>query len=116
MGLLWIDVWVRQKRFSLLIDVCIWLLFCFFFSSRRRHTRCSRDWGSDVCSSDLYQDLPQAVLDEWRESAGKTWDDFISLVAEARDLSEDEVRATQARVYRADEALEIGRASCRERG
>src|SRR2546429_2984328 len=23
-----------------------------FFSSRRRHTRCSRDWSSDVCSSD----------------------------------------------------------------
>src|SRR2546422_3894710 len=28
-------------------------LFFFFFSSRRRHTRCSRDWSSDVCSSDL---------------------------------------------------------------
>src|SRR5712675_2567837 len=25
----------------------------FFFSSRRRHTSCSRDWSSDVCSSDL---------------------------------------------------------------
>src|SRR3989449_3709577 len=38
----------------------------FFFSSRRRHTRCSRDWSSDVCSSDLYQsiargDRPQVV-------------------------------------------------------
>src|SRR5690606_40126514 len=27
----------------------------FFFSSRRRHTRFSRDWSSDVCSSDLHQ-------------------------------------------------------------
>src|SRR5690606_40107884 len=26
---------------------------CFFFSSRRRHTSFSRDWSSDVCSSDL---------------------------------------------------------------
>src|SRR5476651_1184401 len=26
---------------------------CFFFSSRRRHTRYWRDWSSDVCSSDL---------------------------------------------------------------
>src|SRR5207253_3637497 len=26
---------------------------CFFFSSRRRHTRWPRDWSSDVCSSDL---------------------------------------------------------------
>src|SRR5215475_489196 len=29
----------------------------FFFSSRRRHTRFSRDWSSDMCSSDL-QELP----------------------------------------------------------
>src|SRR5690606_39532386 len=29
------------------------LLSFFFFSSRRRHTRFSRDWSSDVCSSDL---------------------------------------------------------------
>src|SRR5690606_40316559 len=27
--------------------------FLFFFSSRRRHTSFSRDWSSDVCSSDL---------------------------------------------------------------
>src|SRR2546422_7544102 len=35
----------------LLIGYCY---FFFFFSSRRRHTRCSRDWSSDVCSSDLF--------------------------------------------------------------
>src|SRR5690606_39731650 len=29
------------------------LVVFFFFSSRRRHTRFSRDWSSDVCSSDL---------------------------------------------------------------
>src|SRR5690606_16841866 len=33
--------------------VTFWYLF--FFSSRRRHTRFSRDWSSDVCSSDLSQ-------------------------------------------------------------
>src|SRR5205809_7397969 len=32
--------------------MCLFFFF-FFFSSRRRHTRCSRDWSSDVCSSDL---------------------------------------------------------------
>src|SRR5256884_3885196 len=31
----------------------------FFFSSRRRHTRCSRDWSSDVCSSDLAWTSPR---------------------------------------------------------
>src|SRR5215813_5655427 len=30
-------------------------MWFFFFSSRRRHTRCGRDWSSDVCSSDLYR-------------------------------------------------------------
>src|SRR5580765_428048 len=28
----------------------------FFFSSRRRHTRWTGDWSSDVCSSDLVDD------------------------------------------------------------
>src|SRR5436309_1397185 len=36
---------VRRCRYG-----CV---FFFFFSSRRRHTRFSRDWSSDVCSSDL---------------------------------------------------------------
>src|SRR5690606_39668199 len=32
------------------------------FSSRRRHTRFSRDWSSDVCSSDLKQlQCPQFI-------------------------------------------------------
>src|SRR5256885_17006783 len=29
------------------------LVYIFFFSSRRRHTRLQGDWSSDVCSSDL---------------------------------------------------------------
>src|SRR5256885_6196440 len=29
----------------------------FFFSSRRRHTRLQGDWSSDVCSSDLIDEL-----------------------------------------------------------
>src|SRR3712207_2694338 len=34
---------------------------CFFFSSRRRHTRYWRDWSSDVCSSDL--DIKERILE-----------------------------------------------------
>src|SRR5690606_39976395 len=33
----------------------------FFFSSRRRHTRFSRDWSSDVCSSDLLSEGAQIM-------------------------------------------------------
>src|SRR6266852_679079 len=34
----------------------------FFFSSRRRHTRCYRDWSSDVCSSDLRERIGRMLL------------------------------------------------------
>src|SRR5690606_20144350 len=37
-------------------------LVLFFFSSRRRHTRFSRDWSSDVCSSDLEGRLPDMLV------------------------------------------------------
>src|SRR5690625_3840523 len=43
----------------------MYYIFCFFFSSRRRHTRWPRDWSSDVCSSDL------KIIIELK-SAGKT--------------------------------------------
>src|SRR2546429_1429697 len=36
----------------------------FFFSSRRRHTRCSRDWSSDVCSSDLPEGYLGVVMEK----------------------------------------------------
>src|SRR6266498_4670759 len=39
----------------------IFIVYTFFFSSRRRHTRCGRDWSSDVCSSDLPHMGGQAV-------------------------------------------------------
>src|SRR6266542_6294919 len=38
----------------------------FFFSSRRRHTRCYRDWSSDVCSSDLVEEVPGRTSGEYR--------------------------------------------------
>src|SRR5690606_1127538 len=51
----------------------------FFFSSRRRHTRFSRDWSSDVCSSDLITqdaiwgaDKPYVILHSALIDAGKT--------------------------------------------
>src|SRR5690606_37589460 len=43
-------------------SVRCWLLSFFFFSSRRRHTRFSRDWSSDVCSSDLYMERARSDM------------------------------------------------------
>src|SRR2546429_8814189 len=48
---------------------CIYISVAFFFfSSRRRHTRCSRDWSSDVCSSDLWI----GALVAWASSTSRT--------------------------------------------
>src|SRR2546429_5251058 len=65
---------VVVERFELV------LLCVFFFSSRRRHTRCSRDWSSDVCSSDLWSGTCAGRYRSsgaprsrtwWREPAGR---------------------------------------------
>src|SRR3712207_9416575 len=40
---------------------------CFFFSSRRRHTRYWRDWSSDVCSSDLFEAKLKEVNEEMQK-------------------------------------------------
>src|SRR6266436_2857299 len=47
--------------------------YVFFFSSRRRHTRCSRDWSSDVCSSDLGDARArdrEAACQDWAADGG----------------------------------------------
>src|SRR2546430_5968404 len=48
-----------MRRYDRVTIVCD---FCFFFSSRRRHTRFDCDWSSDVCSSDLSMDLYSRFL------------------------------------------------------
>src|SRR5690606_39972321 len=62
---------------SVVVDFTVFLLFLpcvfffFFFSSRRRHTRFSRDWSSDVCSSDLsgylYTEAEHAASHAWAD-------------------------------------------------
>src|SRR5262245_62675059 len=50
-------------------------LFClfFFFSSRRRHTRCLSDWSSDVCSSDLRLGQPRLQRDRLLRRRLRLW-------------------------------------------
>src|SRR5690554_7383306 len=88
----------------------------FFFSSRRRHTRCGRDWSSDVCSSDLFPDgtdpvghfillnnIPFLITGVMEAKGATPWgsdnDDVVFV-----PLSTGSLRL-----------FEIGRASCRER-
>src|SRR5207237_6651169 len=91
-------------------------LCCFFFSSRRRHTRFKCDWSSDVCSSDLItmlsflasmraQEFQQAIAEgHYRRGEAhdkpNPWDQFVIWMNRASGASF---------------IAEIGRASCRER-
>src|SRR5690242_21915517 len=78
----------------------------FFFSSRRRHTRLTCDWSSDVCSSDLKQ--LDAV--EGRQLAARRLRQDAAREAELHGLANPSFGLAHGA-----HLAEIGRASCRER-
>src|SRR5207302_8208139 len=94
-----------------------------FFSSRRRHTRFSRDWSSDVCSSDLsrravarqrvdhglHERRERVVLEQRLERGDRELRPALEI--RLRDV----LRAFPRETTRSANA-KIGRASCRERG
>src|SRR5256884_7125895 len=100
-----------QQTNKISLRVCA---FSFFFSSRRRHTRCSRDWSSDVCSSDLIEEGAFGLstgLFYVPGSFAKT-EEVIELSRVVRAMGgyyDSHMRDEDS--Y----SIEIGRASCRER-
>src|SRR5207247_6122784 len=93
------------------------------FSSRRRHTRSTRDWSSDVCSSDLSSSVGI-------RSMNFAFGGIEGTVEVASELLEDGLFRLSLRVENRSPGLhpllschallaisggEIGRASCRER-
>src|SRR5256885_3166467 len=89
-------------------------LLCFFFSSRRRHTRLQGDWSSDVCSSDLIR-VP--AEHEFFDYQAKYFDPatVFDLPARIEPHLVEVLQDGAVRAFRALECSEIGRASCRER-
>src|SRR2546429_4235988 len=87
----------------------------FFFSSRRRHTRCSRDWSSDVCSSDL--GTRTAAITGAFVAAHDAVGWLIAHGTLTASPIRDFVAAVSVGVVGGTPLLdlEIGRASCRER-
>src|SRR5690606_40788941 len=97
----------------------------FFFSSRRRHTRFSRDWSSDVCSSDLefirehkglvnwdlisrYQKLSESFISEHKELVD-WWN-----ISRSQKLSEGFIREHKELVNWRSEERRVGK-ECRSR-
>src|SRR5690625_7083055 len=83
------------------------LIICFFFSSRRRHTRWPRDWSSDVCSSDLGAAAQGKHL--WARI------DAVQRVYELVHRLPQADAQVDTRGQMLLQVAEIGRASCRER-
>src|SRR5690606_40049113 len=85
-------------------DCFSFFFFCFFFfSSRRRHTRFSRDWSSDVCSSDLIGCIPTLKYLHRRAGASR----FTALSASERarilGIGRYEYNEAASAVFRSEE-------------
>src|SRR5207247_7983161 len=93
----------------------------FFFASRRRHTRSTRDWSSDVCSSDLLvehapglreADIALTEIAEKKLTFESTFGQNGATEAPARVVLFPGVTSSKKAMAK---KKEIGRASCRER-
>src|SRR5438045_9438530 len=91
------------------------MFFLFFFSSRRRHTRCLSDWSSDVCSSDLRLCIRDNGIGIPREAHEKIFGIFQRLNKHYEGTGIGLAIVKKA-AERMGAKVEIGRASCRERG
>src|SRR6266516_2240847 len=90
-----------------MLVVCV---LCFFFSSRRRHTRSYGDWSSDVCSSDL--DINPLRLDYIeRRSGGLAGKQTLDVGCGGGILAEAMARAgaTVTGIDLSDKALAVAR-------
>src|SRR3546814_1369080 len=100
---------------------CISLYFvCFFFSSRRRHTRCALVTGVQTCALPIFGEIVSAVgryyamdRDNRWERVKKAYDLLVGGKGHPTKSIIDSVQNSY------DEGItdefEIGRASCRER-
>src|SRR5690606_39527966 len=97
----------------------------FFFSSRRRHTRFSRDWSSDVCSSDLGQQnesenfskrvLGDLQTQETSQQSRSESDNKNHVIRSQMRFRPDSLSNLNIQLNGSKGQREIGRASCRKR-
>src|SRR5687768_17802484 len=101
--ILFITLMINSFIFYLFIVFFLYVflfVFFFFFSSRRRHTRCSRDWSSDVCSSDLLSHL----LDDYLQGC--------RLIAHQR-MSRGRLHMRERWLFLSEAEVALGRVECR---
>src|SRR5690606_39817849 len=69
--------------------------FFFFFSSRRRHTRFSRDWSSDVCSSDLIEGNVSYMINKSANKSVRSTFKFLDQNGKPATIWANSVEASQ---------------------
>src|SRR5690606_40570457 len=62
------------------------------FSSRRRHTRFSRDWSSDVCSSDLKKEIVLELPESLKAKIGDAFVDFWIHGESAINITDEDIK------------------------
>src|SRR5690606_40468206 len=115
---------------------CSIIVNFIFFSSRRRHTSFSRDWSSDVCSSDLaeshsdnaYAGTTGAEVVPYENNGiegsnsvvQRDWIRYLEdvaklniLIVNVDSVADNSLSSALRKQYKAE--AKIGRASCRER-
>src|SRR3546814_3941100 len=84
----------------------------FFFSSRRRHTRCALVTGVQTCALPISIIKDEAQQEAIRKKFKRTELQVADLTAQIDDLTEETTKLSKANKKL---AREIGRESCRER-
>ena len=64
--------------------------------------------GEHKVDGNPFEELPDNVREDMQISVNESWDEFVADVVASRGLEEIVVRDTQARVYRAKDALALG--------
>src|SRR3546814_2112906 len=93
---------------------CYRVCFIFFFSSRRRHTRCALVTGVQTCALPIFSDLKPERIHSWEAAFIQDLRPLFNLYDEDQhaDLKLTWYHNTTHDVIERDK---IGRASCRER-
>src|SRR5438105_11360573 len=99
--------------FFLFICLILSFFFFFFFSSRRRHTRSTRDWSSDVCSSDLFT-YRETIAGSIRSSSSFCFKSFWNSPTGINSLSNPRRADTAVRRKLRSEERRVGK-ECRSR-
>src|SRR5256885_7151655 len=101
-------IWLMRESSS-------WCTVFFFFSSRRRHTRLQGDWSSDVCSSDLNGGGTVLASGTWEATELLDYQSYGCGIVHFPDgdvILPPNFCGGKVKMS----VMQIGRASCRERG